>query len=66
MQIINESGYIQTYITERKAKIAKIKDLLKLGYKPKWYSKNNWFELGNYSFNGFTREQVEVIINDSK
>lgn len=46
---------------ERKKDIERIKKLLKLGFEPEFYSKNNWFKLGGETFNGFTKEQVEEI-----
>lgn len=47
--------------SERKNDIERIKKLLKLGFEPEFFSKNNWFKLGGETFNGFTKEQVETM-----
>ena len=58
---IREGGDNKTYTERRKKKVQLIKKLLDSGLEPKWHSPNNWFTLGKYTFNGFTREQVESI-----
>lgn len=47
--------------SERIKDIERIKKLLKLGFEPEFYSKNNWFKLGGETFNGFTKEQIETL-----
>lgn len=62
---IREGGSNQSYVNKRESEIKLIKTLLEKGYEPIWKSKNNWFMLGKYTFNGYTREQVERIKNET-
>jgi hypothetical protein len=53
-------------VSGHKNQISKIKQLLARNLKPEFPSKNNWFVLGGERFNGFTREQVETLMEEFK
>lgn len=55
-----------SYNKDRIKEIKLIKELLKEGYEPVFYSKNNWFMINNITFNGYTKEDVENIRKELK
>lgn len=58
----NNSNVLEV-MPERFRQIEEIKKLVKQGHQIKWGS-HNWFELGNKTFNGFTKELVNKILNN--
>lgn len=58
---INKNQVNASLQQQRKQEVFKIKNLLKQGYEPEFFSKNNWFRLAGETFNGYTREQVEKM-----
>ena len=54
-----ESDKSVTYAHQRIKDIQAIKDLLKLGFEPTYY--NNWIKLGNQTFNGFRKNNIEEL-----
>lgn len=58
---INKNQVNASLQQQRKQEVFKIKNLLKKGYEPEFFSKNNWFRLGGETFNGYTKEQVEKM-----
>lgn len=59
--IVNKTQVNANSQHQRKQEIFKIKNLLKQGYEPEFFSKNNWFRLAGETFNGYTREQIEKM-----
>lgn len=57
---------MRSYINEREKEIKTIKSLLKKGFEPVFYSKNNWFELNGIAFNGYTRKDVKQLRKEVK
>lgn len=57
-----ESDKSVTYEHQRIKDIQAIKELLKLGFEPIYF--NNWIKLGDYTFNGFRKSNIENIKKD--
>lgn len=51
-------------LPERFKEIEEIRKLVKQGHQIKWGS-HNWFELGNKTFNGYTKEFVNKILSNN-
>ena len=68
-----ESDKSVTYAHQRIKDIQAIKELLKLGFEPIYFNNwisfttifssccNNWIKLGNYTFNGFRKNNIEEL-----
>ena len=54
-----ESDKSVTYEHQRIKDIQAIKELLKSGFEPIYY--NNWIKLGDYTFNGFGKNDIEEL-----
>lgn len=50
-----------SYANARALDVVRVKELLKLGCKAIFPSKNNWCVINGETFNGFTREQIEEM-----
>ena len=57
-----ESDKSVTYEHQRIKDIQAIKELLKSGFEPTYY--NNWIKLGDYTFNGFRKNNIEEFYKE--
>ena len=64
--IINDktNSHRITFISARQKEKQMIKKLIKQGYEITYSKTNNWIRIGGTTYNGFTRETIEALIEE--